>query len=114
LANALPSRVAASQLSCWVIGSTTFPQQMHVRGIRQGKTTWQQAGGARLGPAGVSFAVDGGIQPMTVITTITYYCPHCGKVLWLFSLKPTFTDKWRCSKCRKKFVLDEGAIAMAR
>jgi len=43
--------------------------------------------------------------------TTKYYCPHCRKSQWLFSLKPVATDRWTCTKCDQPFRLDMKAIA---
>ena len=39
-----------------------------------------------------------------------YYCPNCGRLQWLLSWKPIFTNKWRCRKCRRVMTLDAQGI----
>jgi hypothetical protein len=44
-------------------------------------------------------------------TYVRYFCPHCAKEQYFFTLKPLTTSRWRSRKCRKKFRLDAPGIA---
>jgi hypothetical protein len=48
---------------------------------------------------------------MQIGPTTKYYCPYCEKSQWLFSLKPTTSHRWTCTKCGEAFLLDTPAIA---
>jgi hypothetical protein len=44
---------------------------------------------------------------------VSYYCPYCDGSQWLLSWRPVLTDRWVCTKCDRRFLLDTAAVMHA-
>jgi hypothetical protein len=41
---------------------------------------------------------------------VSYFCPYCDGGQWLLSWKPVLSDRWVCTKCGRRFLLDTAAV----